>query len=247
MNSRTDGSPLTASVSVLVTIDNGTQTGGGGTLTHKGNGHWNYAPTQGETNGNHIVFTFTHSTGVNQSVNVYTVGYDPQDIGATVWAYGTRTLTAFSTALALSVWDVLESSIATASSIGLKVKNNLDAAITSRLASGNVTVGTNLDKTGYSIGSGGIANTAFAAGAIDSAALAASAGQEIADEMLNRDIAGGGSGGARIVRDAFRALRNRVRINSGTLEVYQENDSTVAWSAPVTTSAGNPVTEVDPT
>lgn len=58
-----------------------------------------------------------------------------------VWSSATRTLTAFSTALAVSVWDVLETAIATASSIGLKVKNNLDAAITSRLASGNVTVG----------------------------------------------------------------------------------------------------------
>lgn len=49
-----------------------------------------------------------------------------------VWSSATRTLTAFSTALALSVWDVLESAIVTASSIGLKLKNNLDAAITTR-------------------------------------------------------------------------------------------------------------------
>lgn len=49
-----------------------------------------------------------------------------------VWSSATRTLTAFSTALALSVWDVLESAVVTASSIGLKVKNNLDAAITTR-------------------------------------------------------------------------------------------------------------------
>ncbi len=52
-----------------------------------------------------------------------------------VWASATRTLTAFSTALAVSVWDVLESAIATASSIGLKVKTNLDATVSSRLAS----------------------------------------------------------------------------------------------------------------
>lgn len=49
-----------------------------------------------------------------------------------VWTVATRTLTAFSTALALSVWDVLESAIGTASSIGLKLKNNLDAAISTR-------------------------------------------------------------------------------------------------------------------
>jgi hypothetical protein len=49
-----------------------------------------------------------------------------------VWLSAARTLTAFSTALALSVWDVLEAAVATASSMGVKVKTNLDAAITSR-------------------------------------------------------------------------------------------------------------------
>ncbi|MBI5587708.1 MAG: hypothetical protein HY889_05000 [Deltaproteobacteria bacterium] len=53
---------------------------------------------------------------------------------ADIWGYSARTLTAFSTALAISVWDVLETAILTAGSIGLKVKTNLDAAISSRLA-----------------------------------------------------------------------------------------------------------------
>ena len=79
MLARTDGSPLTTSVSVFVTVDNGTQTAGGGTTTHKGNGQWNYAPTQAETNGNHVAFLFTHASGVNQVVNVYPVAYNPYD------------------------------------------------------------------------------------------------------------------------------------------------------------------------
>ena len=49
-----------------------------------------------------------------------------------IWNYSTRTLTAFSTSLAVAVWDVLESAITTADSIGLKVKNNLDATVSSR-------------------------------------------------------------------------------------------------------------------
>lgn len=49
-----------------------------------------------------------------------------------VWTVATRTLTGFSTALAVAVWDVVESAVATASSMGLKVKTNLDAAVTSR-------------------------------------------------------------------------------------------------------------------
>ncbi len=42
-----------------------------------------------------------------------------------VWSTTTRELTAFSTALAVSVWNVLESAIVTASSIGLKLKDSL--------------------------------------------------------------------------------------------------------------------------
>lgn len=97
-----------------------------------------------------------------------------------------------------------------------------------------------------SVGMAAIDNNSFAAGAIDAAALAASAGQEIADEILNRDIAGGGSGDTRNVRNALRRLRNRVAIAAGVGTVYQENDITVAWTASITTAAGNPVVEIDP-
>jgi hypothetical protein len=71
--------------------------------------------------------------------------------------------------------------------------------------------------------------------------------QASADEFLNRNIAGGGSGGARIVRDAFRLLRNLRQIVAGVLTVMQEDDVTPAWTAAVTTAAGNPVDKIDPT
>lgn len=65
-----------------------------------------------------------------------------------------------------AVWDELETDITASGSIGLKVKNNLNDTITSRMATfslpsnfsllaingtGQVTVGTNNDKTGYSL------------------------------------------------------------------------------------------------
>jgi hypothetical protein len=50
-----------------------------------------------------------------------------------VWSSATRTLSAFSTALAVSVWDVLASAVATASSIGLQIKTNLDVVLSTRL------------------------------------------------------------------------------------------------------------------
>jgi hypothetical protein len=153
MNSRTDGSPLTSSVSVFVTGDNGTRTAGGGTLAHKSDGQWDYAPTQAETNYSHIAFQFIHATGVNTTLNVYTtfpqtgdnfarlgaptlasIAADIQSrsshTAADIWAVGTRTLTSFGTLVA----DIWNNATRTLSAFGF-----------------NVTVDTNNDKTGYSL------------------------------------------------------------------------------------------------
>jgi hypothetical protein len=71
--SRTDGSAVTSgTTTVYVTKDAGTQATGAGTVTHEGNGEWSYVPTQGETDAVHVAFTFTNSTAVQATVNVYT-------------------------------------------------------------------------------------------------------------------------------------------------------------------------------
>jgi hypothetical protein len=75
MISATDGSAFTGSVTVSVTVDAGTQaTGsvGSGAATHEGNGYHTYAPSQSETNGDLIAFTFTGTGAVPQTVQVYT-------------------------------------------------------------------------------------------------------------------------------------------------------------------------------
>lgn len=56
--------------------------------------------------------------------------------------------------LVAAVWNALTSTFATAGSVGKRIADNLDAAVSSRLASGAVTVGTNNDKTGYSLTAG---------------------------------------------------------------------------------------------
>lgn len=100
------------------------------------------------------------------------------DVGITqtgadkVWSSATRTLTAFSTALAVSVWDVLTANISTASSIGLKLKNWVLGSDNKALLSSDahtgatiptvttvtngVTVTTNNDKTGYGLSSAAV-------------------------------------------------------------------------------------------
>ncbi len=75
--SKTDGSDVTTgTTTVYYTIDGGSQTSGGGTVAHEGNGCWSYVPAQAETNGAHIAFTFVNTNAVTSTVNVYTVGQD---------------------------------------------------------------------------------------------------------------------------------------------------------------------------
>lgn len=69
--SRTDGTNVTTgTTTVHVTVD-GTQSAGAGSVTHAGQGTWVYAPTQAETNGDHLTFTFQNSAAVSSAVNVY--------------------------------------------------------------------------------------------------------------------------------------------------------------------------------
>ncbi len=142
----------------------------------------------------------------------------------------------------------------TAGDLTATMKTSVTTAATA--ATPTVTAGTVSDKTGYAIGVGGIAATAFASGAIDAAAiatdaigaaeLAQGAAQEVADEVLDRNLAGGGSGNTRNVRNSLRALRNKVDIAAGTATIYAEDDTAAAWTAAITTTAGNPISTVDP-
>jgi len=102
---------------------------------------------------------------------------------------------------------------------------------------------------------GAISSLSFAAGAIDAAALAANAlgaaelaadaAEKIADALLARNVAGGSNAG-RLVKEALYVLRNRVAIAAGTMTVYGVDDATPAFTAAVTTAAGNPISEVNP-
>jgi hypothetical protein len=78
---------------------------------------------------------------------------------------------------------------------------------------------------------------AAGSGGVDTGALA--------DAILARSLAGGADGG-RTVRDALRASRNRVVISGSTLTVYAEDDTTVAWTATISTAQRDPLQGVDP-
>jgi hypothetical protein len=119
-----------------------------------------------------------------------------------------------------------------------------------------VTAGTVSDKTGYSLtATTGLGNqtaniTGNLSGSVGTVTGAvgsvATAGNEaIADAVINRNIQGGSNTG-RTVRQALAALRNKVVVSGGTMTVYATDDSASEWTASVTTTAGNPITTIDP-
>lgn len=64
---------------------------------------------------------------------------------------------------------------------------------------------------------------------------------EVADGVLNRKLDSTGDGtdttDERTVRSALRAMRNKVSVATGTMTVYKEDDSTVAWSGTVSNTS----------
>jgi hypothetical protein len=100
-----------------------------------------------------------------------------------------------------------------------------------------------------SVGSvtGAVGSVTGAVGSVTGAvgSVATAGNEAIADAIINRNIQGGSNTG-RTVRQALAALRNKVVVSGGTMTVYATDDTTSEWTASVTTTAGNPITTIDP-
>jgi len=62
----------------------------------------------------------------------------------------------------------------------------------------------------------------------------------VANDILSADIGGGTNAGTlneRTVRSALRAMRNKVSVGTGTMSVYKEDDSAVAWTGSLSNTA----------
>lgn len=71
----------------------------------------------------------------------------------------------------------------------------------------------------------------------------------VADALLDRDMSAGvdsGSTTVRTMRQALRFLRNKWTIAAGTLTVKKEDDTATSWTGTVTTTAGDPASQIDP-
>lgn len=107
------------------------------------------------------------------------------------------------------------------------VTGNVGGNVVGSVASvtAGVTVTTNNDKSGY--------------------ALSSASENSAADALLARNVSGGSSAG-RTVKQALHVLRNKTNIAAGTLTVYDTDDTTTSFTAAVTTTAGDPISTIDP-
>lgn len=149
----------------------------------------------------------------------------------------------FAGAVAGDVWNALLADYVTANTFGARI---IRARATSPQNEVTITGSYHIASDVHELQPGVITNADFSAGAIDANALAADAANEIADALLNRNVAGGSSAG-RLVKEALYALRNKTEIVGSTLNVYNATDGAIAWFASLSTSAlADPVTGIDP-
>lgn len=62
-----------ATVTVKISKDGSSLSTGAGTVTNLGNGQYDYAPTQAETNGAEISFSFSSAGDITQNICIFTV------------------------------------------------------------------------------------------------------------------------------------------------------------------------------
>lgn len=203
---------------------------------------------------------------------------------ASVGAMATNTITDAAIAadvtavIADAVWNGATITYGTAGTYGALVETNLDAAITTRMATYTQPTGflgatfpTTVASTTNITAATGVVLSAVthtgaviptvtavsngvtvATGGIGSGAIAAAEQNALADAFLDRNMATGTDSGTdstttRTVRQALRALRNKVTIAGGTATITKENDLTASWTAAIATTAGNPISSSDPT
>lgn len=175
--------------------------------------------------GNVVLQATTHAGAVIPTVTDVTNDVGITQTGADkVWASAARTLTSFGSLVA-NIWDYALTSISAAGSIGKLIEDNLDTTVSSRSTySGGavasvtnpVTVGTNSDKSGYSLSSAGIDAILDDAPASELTAVPTTTGTL-----------------RQMIQFIFSYFRNRRSITSTTETLYREDTTTSLGTATV--------------
>lgn len=182
--------------------------------------------------------TFTLANKVDSSIQA--AGDFAQAAADKVWSSATRTLTSFGT-LAQDIWDKATSALTTVGSIGKLLVTDIDATISSRLATSGYTAPDNTSITAIKAKTDNLPASPAAVSDIPTSA-------QVADKLLGRNLAGGSDGG-RTVTESLRPLRNKIDAVSvpGSVLIMAEDDTTESWRAALTTDAAAlPIVEIDP-
>ena len=253
MVSATDGSDIISGTpTVYYTIDGGAQGTGSGAKVHEGNGQWSYVPAQAETNGDHVAFTMVLASAISQTVNVWPVSFDPTDsvrIGLTALPAAAADAAG---GLAISDAGGLDLDAILADVTGLNgdaMRGTNSAATAVALATVDTVVDAIKVVTDNLPDSGALNDLALILSdtGTDGVVISATTANQLADALLNRDFSSVSDTNARTTLNALRFLRNKWSIAGTTLTVTEEDDSTAAWTATVSTdAAADPVTGSDP-
>ena len=272
----TDGfTPETGVVTPTINISkNGaTVASGAGTWAEIGNGQYYYEFTAGEVDTLGWVSVNIEKATVSRDYNavVQIMAYDALDsvrLGLTALpnvaagasgglptgnASGQVTVATLAataqTNTADAVWNALLASYTTANTFGARI---IRGTSTSPSYETFITGSNHIACDVHQLQASVITAAAIAANAFTSAEFDASALAAIADYILLRklDRTGQGTGSTaneRTVLSALRYLRNKVDISASTMTITTEDDTTTAWTATLSSTAGlNPVTGIDP-
>lgn len=195
----------------------------------------------------------TVGTGANQitlAAGAVTVGTNNDKAGYTASTVTDKTGYSLSAAGVQAIWDALTTALTTVGSIGKRIADYLTGDAYARLGA-PAGASVSADIAAIQADTNDIQTrlpAALVGGKID-ATLAATERTAIADAVLDRDMSVGtdsGSSLVRTVRQALRVNRNKIAIAAGTMTVYKEDDVTASFTSAVTTTAGNPISTIDP-
>jgi hypothetical protein len=172
VNASTGAALTGATVSAYRSIDGAAQASATGTVTETTNGQYSFAPSQADTNGNQIGFLFIAASAIPLNINIVTTACDPTSTAFGLSLAKTTNITGFNDIASTTIVSAgaittnagkvsgvilvdglgVSQSFSTTGSVG-SVQGGVGGNLTGSVGSvvGAVTVGTNNDKTGYSV------------------------------------------------------------------------------------------------
>lgn len=205
-----------------------------------------YNGTAGTFSGGRPEVNVSHISGSAVSTSTAQIGVNVIQAAGTAWGSGAITAASIA-ADAITAAKIADGAIdsATFAAGAINAAAIAADAITDAKVASDVTIASVTGSVGSVTGNVGGNVLGTVSGVTPAAVADIPTAVQNADALLGRNVAGGSSTG-RTVKEALYVLRNKTDISAGTLTVYSTDDTTPAFTASVTTTAGNPISQIDP-